>query len=83
MAPHNARIAPKRNTISSLPIKAPLLYVCKKIVKSFGFRGKVLARADAPHAFFNDTRESYRSEAAKDAWERTLKFYNKYLNHAI
>lgn len=33
----------------------------------------------APHAFFNDTRESYRPEAAKDAWERTLKFYNKYL----
>lgn len=33
----------------------------------------------APHAFFNDTRESYRPEAAKDAWERTLDFYGKYL----
>jgi carboxymethylenebutenolidase len=33
----------------------------------------------APHAFFNDTRESYRPEAAKDAWTRTLQFYNKYL----
>ena len=33
----------------------------------------------APHAFFNDIRESYRPEAAKDAWERTLRFYNKYL----
>jgi len=33
----------------------------------------------APHAFFNDTRESYRPEAAKDAWERTLKFFSKYL----
>jgi carboxymethylenebutenolidase len=33
----------------------------------------------APHAFFNDTRESYRPEAAKDAWERTLGFYGKYL----
>jgi len=33
----------------------------------------------APHGFFNDTRESYRPKAAKDAWERTLKFYGKYL----
>jgi carboxymethylenebutenolidase len=33
----------------------------------------------APHAFFNDTRESYRPEAAKDAWNRTLQFFNKYL----
>lgn len=32
-----------------------------------------------PHAFFNDTRESYRAEAAKDAWTRTLQFFNKYL----
>jgi carboxymethylenebutenolidase len=34
---------------------------------------------EAPHAFFNDTRESYRPEAAKDAWTRTLQFFNKYL----
>jgi dienelactone hydrolase len=34
---------------------------------------------DAPHGFFNDTRESYRSDAAKDSWQRTLKFYSKYL----
>lgn len=33
----------------------------------------------APHAFFNDTRESYRPEAAKDAWDRTLSFLNSYL----
>jgi len=33
----------------------------------------------APHAFFNDTRESYRPEAAKDSWERTVKFLNNYL----
>jgi carboxymethylenebutenolidase len=34
---------------------------------------------EAPHAFFNDTRESYSPEAAKDAWTRTLQFFNKYL----
>jgi carboxymethylenebutenolidase len=33
----------------------------------------------APHGFFNDTRESYRPEAAKDAWQRLLNFYGKYL----
>lgn len=33
----------------------------------------------APHAFFNDTRPSYRPEAAKDAWERALSFLGKSL----
>jgi carboxymethylenebutenolidase len=33
----------------------------------------------APHAFFNDSRESYRPDAAKDSWERTIKFFGKYL----
>ncbi len=33
----------------------------------------------APHAFFNDTRESYRPEAARDAWERALGLFNKQL----
>ena len=34
---------------------------------------------NAPHGFFNDTREAYRPKAAKDAWERVLRFYAKYL----
>lgn len=34
----------------------------------------------APHAFFNDTRESYRPEAAADAWQRTLAWLGKYLS---
>jgi carboxymethylenebutenolidase len=29
----------------------------------------------APHAFMNDTRESYRPEAASLAWERTIAFF--------
>jgi carboxymethylenebutenolidase len=32
-----------------------------------------------PHAFFNDRKESYRADAAKDAWERTLNFFSKQL----
>ena len=34
----------------------------------------------APHVFFNDTRASYRKEAAEDSWERTLAFFRKSLN---
>jgi carboxymethylenebutenolidase len=34
----------------------------------------------APHAFFNDSHaDSYRPEAAKDAWVRTLAWFDKYL----
>lgn len=36
--------------------------------------------AGAPHAFFNDTRDSYRPDAAADAWQRTLTWFQKYLN---
>lgn len=34
----------------------------------------------APHAFFNDTAASYRPEAAQQAWERTLAWFEKYLS---
>lgn len=34
---------------------------------------------EAPHAFFNDTRDAYRESAADDAWNRTLAWYRKYL----
>jgi carboxymethylenebutenolidase len=33
----------------------------------------------APHAFHNDTRESYRPEPAKLAWQRTLAWFDKHL----
>ena len=33
----------------------------------------------SPHAFFNDTRESYRAEPARDSWERAIGFFRKYL----
>jgi carboxymethylenebutenolidase len=36
--------------------------------------------ADADHAFFNDTRpEVYKPEAAADAWNRTLQFFEQHL----
>lgn len=33
----------------------------------------------APHAFFNDTRESYRPEAAQEAWQKTLAWFGAHL----
>ena len=33
----------------------------------------------APHSFFNDTRDSYRPEAAKDAWEQSLALFQRVL----
>lgn len=36
--------------------------------------------ANAQHAFFNDTRpQAYNEDAARDAWERTLDWFKKYL----
>jgi carboxymethylenebutenolidase len=54
----------------------------KQTLMKYGKTFDVKIFPDAPHGFFNDTRESYRPEAAKDAWERTLNFYSKYLKPA-
>lgn len=34
----------------------------------------------APHGFFCNERESYRADAAKDAWERMLTFFARHLS---
>jgi carboxymethylenebutenolidase len=34
---------------------------------------------DAPHAFFADYRPSFRAEAARDAWQRCIVWFNRYL----
>jgi carboxymethylenebutenolidase len=48
----------------------------KKYGKSFEYK----IYAGAPHAFNSDNDpESYREEAAKEAWSRTLAFFKKYL----
>ena len=48
----------------------------KKYGKSFEYK----IYAGAPHGFDSDTSpQSYREDAAKEAWERTLEFFNKYL----
>jgi len=51
----------------------------KQTLTKYGKKFDIKVYPGAPHAFFNDTKESYRPEAAKDAWERTLKFFNEQL----
>jgi len=51
----------------------------KQALTKHGKQFDVKVYPGAPHAFFNDTKDSYRPEAAKDAWERTLAFLNENL----
>jgi carboxymethylenebutenolidase len=51
----------------------------KETLTKYGKVFDIKIYSGAPHAFFNDTRESYRPEAAKDAWKRTLGFFDRYL----
>lgn len=45
----------------------------------FGKEHEIHIYPDAPHAFFNDERDSFRPNAAADAWNRTLEWLNHYL----
>ena len=51
----------------------------KQTLNKYGKKFDIKVYPGAPHAFFNDTSESYRSDASKDAWERTLKFFDEQL----
>src|SRR5579872_1581067 len=50
----------------------------EQTLKSLNKDAKLLTYAGAPHAFFNPENEkNYRPDAAKDAWEKTLEFFNQ------
>ena len=46
---------------------------------SHGKRAEVKIYDGAPHSFFNDTRPSYRPDAADDAWRRSLALFRRAL----
>ena len=47
-----------------------------KLLKKFGKKGEVKIYEGCDHGFFNDTRKDvYAPEAAKDAWEHTLRLF--------
>ena len=52
----------------------------EQTLKTLGKDARLLIYPDAPHAFFNnDSKQNYRSDAAKDAWEKTVEFFNERL----
>ncbi len=52
----------------------------REAMKAEGKEGAVKSYAKAQHAFFNDTQPDIYSESdARDAWERTRKFFRKHL----
>jgi carboxymethylenebutenolidase len=48
-------------------------------LKSTGRNAVVRVYDGAPHSFFNDTKESYRADAARDAWEQALALFRRRL----
>lgn len=61
-------------------IPATAVNMMAEALTAAGVDNEVHIYEGAPHAFFNDTRDSYRPEAAADAWQRTLDWFGKYLS---
>ena len=52
-----------------------------KLLAKFGIEHEIIVYPNSGHAFFRDSDlSSYRPEAAKDAWERVIKFFANNLN---
>lgn len=51
----------------------------KDMLTKSGTQYEIIVYEGAGHAFMNDTRDSYRPEVAKKAWEKTIKFFKKNL----
>jgi len=51
----------------------------ESVIKASGGIAEFIIFNGAPHAFFADYRPSYRSDAAKDGWNRCLAWFSKYL----
>ena len=55
-------------------IPAELIETMRERLKKAQAPAEIIVYADAPHAFFADYRDSYRPDAARDAWEKALAF---------
>jgi carboxymethylenebutenolidase len=51
----------------------------EETLESAGRNATVKVYDGAPHSFFNDTKESHRPDAAKDAWEHALALFRRVL----
>lgn len=50
-------------------------------LQELGKQAEVIVYPGAPHGFFCDERDSYRADAAADAWRRMLEFFNRHLRN--
>lgn len=49
-------------------------------LRAMGKEAELYVYSGTDHAFFNDTRpETYKPDAAREAWERTIAFFRKHL----
>ncbi len=48
-------------------------------LRELGKQAEVVVYPGAPHGFFCDERDSYRPQAAQDAWQRMLRFFSAHL----
>jgi len=53
--------------------------IFEETLRSQGKNAVVKVYDGAPHSFFNDTKESYRPAAAKDAWEHAVDLFRRTL----
>ncbi len=58
----------------------PSVPAMEAALRRHGKEFECIVYPDAPHAFFNDRRPSYREEASRDAWQRTLAFFRQHLS---
>jgi carboxymethylenebutenolidase len=49
------------------------------VLKDTGRNASVKVYDGAPHSFFNDTKDSYRPDAAEDAWNNSLALFRRVL----
>ncbi len=64
-------------TDQSIPVADVAAY--RDALGSHGKTAEQYVYPGAGHAFNNDTRESYHADAAREAWQRTLGWFGKYL----
>ena len=58
-----------------------VVHAAEAKAKAAGKTVEIVIYPDAPHGFHADYRPSYREADAKDAWQRTLAWLDKYLRH--
>jgi carboxymethylenebutenolidase len=52
----------------------------RQALESAGKQAEIKVYPGAPHSFFNDTRDSYRADAAQDAWAKSLALFRQQLS---